>query len=198
MPAEGTAVTPTTSSRRVASDTGMPRTVGRYGIEAASTSVEIRTRYAGVPVGGAFHGVAGTIDVPSDITGATVAVTVDPVSFAPSAGPLGGVLRKGLGTDAGPHIRFEAARMAPILESFVTHDGDRPLWALVGTLTVGCVSQPVRIAVGAVRPVDGGAAIAFSGTTTLRCSAFGVRRDGGLLSDTVRVRIAGVASRCDG
>jgi len=188
-------VTPTVSSPRVAVDTGMPRTVGRYVIDAASTCVEIRTRYAGLPVGGAFDGVAGTIDVPSDLTRACVSVTVDPGSFAPSAGPLGGLLRRGFEADAGPVTHFEATRMEPILESFVTHDGDRPLWAVVGALTLCGVTRPVRIAVGVVRPVDGGATIAFSGTTTLRCSDFGVRRHGGLLSDTIRVRIGGVASR---
>lgn len=188
-------MTPTISSCPVAADTGMPRTVGRYVIDAASTCVEIRTRCAGVPVGGSFDAVAGTINVPSDLTRATVSATVQPAGFAPSAGPLGGLLRRAFQTDVGPVAQFDATRMEPILDSFVTHDGDRPLWALVGTLTLGGVTRPLRIAVGVVRPVDGGAAIAFSGTATLRCSTFGVRRRGGLLSDTVRVRISGVASR---
>ena len=196
--AEGTAVTPTTSSLRATFDTSMPRTVGHYVIDSASTSVEIRTRYAGLPVGGTFHAVAGTIDVPSDLTGAAVAVAVDSTTFAPAAGPLGGLLRRGFADDAGPVTHFEATRMEPILESYVTHDGDRPLWALVGRVTLGGVTRPVRIAVGVVRPLEGGTAIAFSGTTTLRCSDFGVRRHGGLLADTVRVRITGVASRAAG
>lgn len=191
-------MTRTTSSHRVVADAGMPRTVGRYVIDAASTYVEIRTRYAGIPVGGTFDAVVGTIDLPSDVTRATVDATVDPGSFVPTTGPLGGLLRRGIETDVGPGMRFEAARMEPILESFVTHDGDRPLWALAGTLTVGGVSRAVRIAVGVVRPLDGGAAVAFSGTMTLQCSAFGLRRHGGLRSDTIRVRIGGVASRCDG
>lgn len=188
-------MTPTTSCPRVTVEAGMPRTVGHYVLDGESTSVEVRTRYAGVPVGGTFDGVAGTIDVPNDLTGAAAAVTVDTTSFAPVAGPLGGLLRSGLEADAGAVAHFEAARMEPILESFVTHDGDRPLWALVGRLTLGGVTRPLRIAVGVVRPIDGGAAIAFSGTTTLRCSDFGVRRHGRLLADAVRVRITGVASR---
>ncbi|HSJ43183.1 MAG TPA: YceI family protein [Euzebyales bacterium] len=184
-----------TSSPRAAVDAGMPRTAGRYEIDAASTSIEIRTRCAGLPVGGTFDGVAGRIEVLNDLTRATVSVTVDPGSFAPTAGPLGALLRRGVEANAGPVTHFEADRMEPILESFVTHDGDRPLWALVGNLTLCGVTRPARIAVGVVRPLDGGATIAFSGTTTLRCAQFGVRRHGGLLSDTIRVRIRGVASR---
>ena len=87
--------------------------------------------------------------------------------------------------------------MEPILESFVTHDGDRPLWALVGDLSLGGVSRPARIAVGVVRTVDDGDAVVFSGSASLRCSDFGIRRPGRLLSDTFHLRIMGIAYRED-
>lgn len=187
-------MTPLTSTPPVA-DTGTARTLGQYAIDTARTRVEIRARYLGLPVGGVFDDVAGTIDVPSDLAAAGVAVTIDPASFHTGGGPFGTWLRAGFAADAGAVVRFEAGRMEPILESFVTHDGDRPLWALVGNLTLCGVTRPVRIAVGVVRPLDDGVAIAFSGTTVVRCSDFGVRRQGGLLSDTIRVRIIGIASR---
>lgn len=187
-------MTSTTCTPRVAVETGVPRTAGRYAIDA-STSVEIRTRYAGLPVGGSFGGVTGWIDVPGDMTGSTAAVVVDTATFVPDGGPFAGVLRRRADVGSAPAVHFEASRMEPILESFVTHDGERPLWALVGVLTVGAVARPVRIAVGVMRVVDGGDAISFSGTTTLRCGDLNVRRSGGLLSDTVRVRVAGVARR---
>lgn len=167
---------------------------GRYVIDTTRTSVDIAMRYMGLPVGGTFERVVGTITVPDDLRTASVGVTLDAAS-------LHRVRRRGRTWAGGlidaathPDVRFEADRMEPILESFVTHDGDRPLWALVGRLTLCGTTRDVRVAVGAMRatPDDG---LVFTGSTTVRCSAFGVSRRGGLLGDTVRVRIAGAATR---
>ena len=54
-----------------------------------------------------------------------------------------------------------------------------------------------RIAVGVVRTVDDGDAVVFSGSASLRCSDFGIRRPGRLLSDTFHLRIMGIAYRED-
>lgn len=190
-------MTSITCTPRVAVDAGVPRTSGRYAIDA-STSVEVRSRYAGLPVGGTFGGVTGWIDIPGDMTGSSAAVVVDTATFVPTGGPFAGVLRRRADVGSAPAVRFEASRMEPILESFVTHDGERPLWALVGVLSAGAVARPVRIAVGVMRVVDGGDAISFTGTTTLRCADLDIPRSGGLLSDTIRVRVAGVARRTVG
>jgi polyisoprenoid-binding protein YceI len=189
------AMAPTTSVPPSAADGCWPRTLGRYAIDTARSRVEVRARCLGLPVGGVYDGVAGAIDVPTDLTASAVSVTVDPSSLRTTGGPLGKWLRTSIGDEPTSLARFDAVRMEPILESFVTHDGDRPLWALVGTLTLHGTSRTVRIAIGVVRSVDSGASIAFSGSTVLRCSDFEIPRARGLLGDTLRVTITGVATR---
>lgn len=171
------------------------RIAGRYAIDTTRTRVEVALRYAGMRVGGSFDAIAGSITVPDELRSASVAVTLDAASLHAGRGRrrrwVGGLL------DARTHpfARFEAARMEPILESFVTHDGDRPLWALVGQLTLCGTTRTVRVAVGSMRPTADDA-LMFTGSTTVRCSDFGIARRGGLVADTVHVRITGVATRC--
>lgn len=195
MTAEGSAVSTTTSA--VPADRPDARTrVGTFEIDGSSTRVEVQLRVAGVPVTGSAGAVSGTVQVPADLMSASVSVRV----AEPCRGLLPSWLRRSRHTDAttGDVAVFEATRMEPILESFVTHDGDRPLWALVGTLTVGGVTRPTRLAVGVVRTVANGGAVVFSGTATLRCADFGIPRRAGLLGQTVHVRVTGIAHRADG
>lgn len=169
---------------------------GHYSIDASQTTVDIALRYLGLPVGGTFDGVAGSIIVPDELRSASVAVTLDAGALRHGRGRRRRWAGALLDAETYPFVRFEADRMEPILESFVTHDGDRPLWALVGRLTLCGTTREVRVAVGAMRPTaDDG--LAFTGSATVRRSAFGLTRRGGLLGDTVRVRIAGVATRAD-
>lgn len=171
------------------------RAAGRYGIDTTRTRITVGVRLAGLPVWGSFDAVSGDLDVPADLKAARASVTVEAARFSYAGRVRGRVAGSVLDNDVHPTIRFEADRMEPILESFVAHDGTRPLWALVGTLTLSGVTRPVRIAVDAVRPTDNGGAVQFGATTMVRCSDFGLRRRRGLVGDTVRVRIAGVAER---
>lgn len=171
------------------------RASGHYAVDAARTRVKVGVRLVGVPVWGAFDTVDGAFEVPSDLTAASARFSVSAASLSCGGRRRDRVAGAVLDVDAHPVIAFEADRMEPILESFVTHDGDRPLWALVGTLTVRGIARSVRIAVGVVRPTANGDAIEFAGTTIVRCSEFGLGRGGGLLGDVVRVRISGVAER---
>jgi polyisoprenoid-binding protein YceI len=193
--AGGTPVTPTNAAGADRTEVRAPGGVGRYGIDDAQTRVEVRLRYAGIPLTRVAGRAAGTIEVPTDLTSVNIAVRVDVGDLT----SIGGHHAARPGHDVEPAAAavatFEASRMEPILESYVTHDGDRPLWALVGDLTLGGVMRPARIAVGVVRTVDDGDAVVFSGSATLRCSDFGIRRPGRLLSNTFHLRITGMAYR---
>lgn len=171
---------------------------GSYEIDATRTRVEVGVRLAGLPVWGTFTAIDGELEVPSDLMAARARINIDASQFSGGSRRRDRVASTVLDSDGHPAIRFEADRMEPILESFVTHDGDRPLWALVGTLTMCGVTQPVRIAVGMVRSTDDGRTVEFAATTTVRCSDFGLGRRSRLLADVVRVRISGVADRDGG
>jgi polyisoprenoid-binding protein YceI len=173
------------------------RAAGRYGIDAARTRVEVGVRVAGLRLWGVFDAVDGELEVPGDLRAARASVTVDAARLSWGGRGRDRVAGRVLDSAAHPLIRFDADHMEPILESFVTHDGDRPLWALVGTLTLCGVTRPVRVAVDVVRPTDNGAAVQFGATTVVRRADFGMRRRG-LIGDTVRVRIKGVAAGDDG
>lgn len=192
--AEGTHVLRSATPTPGTGDAVTRRIGGHYSIDASRTTVDIALRYMGLPVGGTFDRVTGSITVPDELRSASVAVTLDAASLHRVRGRKQRWAGALLDADVHPFVHFEADRMEPILESFVTHDGDRPLWSLVGRLTLCGTTREVHVAVGAMRPIpDDG--LAFTGSTTVRCSAFGVHRRGGLLADTVRVRIAGVATR---
>ncbi len=176
-------------------DNRVSRTQGRYLVDARRTRVAVMVRCVGVPVRGVFDDHAGVLDVPADLTAARAVLCVDATSLRTGGRRRDRLAHAILDGQAHPAIRFEADRMEPIVEPFVTHDGDRPLWALVGHLTLAGVTRPIRLAVGVVRPVDNGAAIEFSATATVRCSDFGLHRRGGLVGDVVRVNIVGTADR---
>lgn len=182
-----------------AAGAGPRRLGGRYAIDPDRTRVTIRARGFGRQLRGAFAGVRGSIDVPGDLSGARVAVTIDAAQFRSGSARRDRMVHGPavLDADVHPVLRFGADGMVPILESFVTHDGDRPLWALDGHLSVRGTSCPVRIAIGAARAGDGGD-LHFEATTTVRRSDFDVRRRPGLLGDSVRVRISGAAMRSAG
>ncbi|CAN5743896.1 hypothetical protein BH23ACT10_BH23ACT10_24690 [soil metagenome] len=168
---------------------------GHYVIDAARTRVEVGVRLAGLPVWGAFDTLQGAFEIPADLTVASARLRVVAGSLSCGSRRRNRLAAAVLDVETHAAIDFEAERMEPILESFVTHDGDRPLWALVGTLTVRGIARPVRIAVGVVRPTADGSAVEFTGTTIVRCSEFGLGRGGGLIGDIVRVRINAVAER---
>lgn len=174
------------------------RAAGSYRIDETATEVEVGVRIAGLPAWATFDTVQGEAEVPNDLTAARVHATIDATRLRSGSRRLDRLAAVVLDVDDHPVIRFNAERMEPILESFVTHDGDRPLWALVGTLTVRGMTRPVRVAVGVVRPSSDGTAMRFEATTTVRCAEFGIRRRGRLIGDLVRVRITGTGVRSDG
>lgn len=179
-----------------AADRCARRTVGTFSIDPSSTRIDVSLRQAGMPVRGCFLAAEGTIDVPDDIRSASVSVRFDATAFRSGRRRRDRRVHARLvAGDADPVVSFEAGRMEPILESFVTPDGDRPLWRLIGELTLGGVTRQVAIAIGRVRihPDDG--ALEFAATTTVRCSELGLPRRGGLIGDTINVIITGRADR---
>jgi polyisoprenoid-binding protein YceI len=172
-------------------------TTGRWVIDAQHTAVMIRVRMLGVPLRGRFDGAAGVIDVPDDITRSRVSATVRSDSLrtwwasqdrhARSVRPLDAA--------AEPTLSFSAAGLRPIIESVVTPDGERPLWWLVGELTVMKVSRPLCLALGVVQLRDDAQVLEFGATATLRRSDFGVKHLRGLMGDTVDLTIRGRAHR---
>ncbi|MBW3606369.1 MAG: YceI family protein [Actinobacteria bacterium] len=185
----------TTTSVPGTASPGTTRVSGSYRIDETGTQVEVGVRIGGLPAWATFDTVHGDAEVPSDLTTARVHATIDATRLRSGSRRLDRLAATVLDVDDHPVIRFDADRMEPILESFVTHDGDRPLWALVGTLTVCGITRPVRIAVGVVRPTRDGTAMRFEATTTVRCAEFGIRRRGRLIGDLVRVRITGAGLR---
>jgi polyisoprenoid-binding protein YceI len=190
-------VTPTNTAAADRAEVRPRGGVGRYGIDDAQTRVEVRLRYAGIPLTRVAGRAEGAIEVPSDLMSVNMSVRVDIGDLTSFGGHRAARPGRDVERAVAAVATFEASRMEPILESYVTHDGDRPLWALVGDLTLGGVTRPARIAVGVVRTVDDGDAVVFSGSATLRCSDFGIRRPGRLLSDTFHLRIVGIAYRDD-
>lgn len=179
-------------------DVRVRQTQGRYLIDAARTRVEVTLRCVGMPLRGVFDSVVGALDVPADLRGSQLSVSLDTARFRTGGRHRNRLAGDLLDAETHPTIRFDADRMEPILEPFVTHDGDRPLWALVGRLTLSGVTRTVRIAVGGVSPVNNGDTVEFAATTTVRCSDFGLSRRGGLIGDVVRVSIVGAADRDTG
>lgn len=187
----------TTTSVAGTASSGTTRASGSYRIDETATQVEVGVRIAGLPVWATFDSVQGEAEVPGDLRAARVCATIDATRLRSGGRRLDRVAAAILDVDDHPVIRFDADRMEPILESFVTHDGDRPLWALVGTLTVRGITRPVRIAVGVVRPSSDGTTMRFEATTTVRCAEFGIPRRGRLIGDLVRVRITGSGVRSE-
>ena len=167
---------------------------GRWVIDPGDTAVTIRARMLGVPVRGRFDGAEGMIDVPEDITRATVSAIVPSDRFRARWAPRGRSERL-LAAAVHPRLSFTAAGLRPIMESVVTPDGERPLWWLSGELTVMKVTRPLRLALGIVRLCDDAPALEFGATATLRRSDFGVTDLRGVIGDTVGVTVRGRARR---
>lgn len=167
---------------------------GRWVIAADETAVTVRVRMLGIPVRGRFRGAAGRIDVPDDITRATVSATVRSDGLrAPWMGR--DHTARILDAAAHPNLSYSATGLRPIMESVVTSDGARPLWWLTGDLTVMEVTRPLRLALGVVHLRDDGGALGFAASATLRRSDFGVTHLRGVVGDTIDVTVRGLAHR---
>jgi polyisoprenoid-binding protein YceI len=172
-------------------------TTGRWVIDARQTAVTIRVRMLGVPLRGRFDEAAGVIDVPDDITRSWVSATVRGDSLRTWWAARDRYARTGddLDATAEPHLSFSATGLQPIMESVITADGERPLWWLVGELTVMKITRPLRLALGVVQLQDDAQTLQFGATATVRRSDFGVTHLRGLMGDTVDLTIRGRAHR---
>jgi polyisoprenoid-binding protein YceI len=156
--------------------------LGRYEIDVTRSTVRFRTRHMfGLgPVRGTFAIRSGTADIAEPLADGAVHAEIDTASFRTGNGQRDQTVLSARFLDATrfPVISFRDGR--------VSADGR----TIGGTLTVGEVSRPVSLSLGAVTPAEG----AFTASATLRVdrTEFGLTAMRGLagryLDLTVEVR----------
>lgn len=186
---------PTTGGDR-ATTPCRPRTSGRFAIDATRTFLTVRSRWFGLRHTATVRGLAGELEVPDEVRATSVRATVQPgavITGAPWRWMRSRRAARTGGAVAG--TTFAADRLHPILDSYTTPDGDRPLWALEGELTVHGHSRPARAALCVLRQSRDGRAVDFEATLTVRPADFGLPAGLGR-SPEVHVRVVGVAIAC--
>lgn len=164
-------------------------TAGRYTIDTTRSFLTVRSRRFGLPVTATVWGLAGVLEVPDELRATRLRAAVRPGAVI-TGGPWHWLRSRRSGRTGGvvAGTTFTADRLVPILDSYTTPDGDRPLWALDGELTMQGRSRRTRVALCVLRPTrDGG--VELEATVSVRPADFGL--SGG--RRPVDVRIVGVA-----
>jgi polyisoprenoid-binding protein YceI len=180
----------------MATEPPRPTSGGRFTIDATRTFLTVRSRRFGMPASSTVWGLTGELEVPDELRATSLRATVQPgavITGAPwrwmrsrRAARTGGVVGG---------ATLTAGRLQPILDSYTTPDGDRPLWALDGELTLRGCSRRVRVALCVLRPARDGRTVDFEATLTLRPTDFGLAGGPGRGAE-MHVRIVGVAVTC--
>lgn len=179
----------TTGTAHAAAAPPRTGTAGTYTIDTTRTSITMRSRRFGLPITSRVWGLTGVLDVPDDLRATRLRAAIIPGAVI-AGGPWRWLRSRRTGRTGGvvAGATFIADRLLPILDSYTTPDGDRPLWALDGELTLQGRSRRTRVALCVLRPTADGDGVAFEATVSVRPTDFGLPGHG-----PVHVRIDGVA-----
>lgn len=169
---------------------------GRFTIDTTRTCLSLRSRRFGVRSTSIVWGLTGELEVPDELTATSVRATVQPGAVI-TGGPWRWMRSRRTARTGGAvaGTTFTADRLHPILDSYTTPDGDRPLWALDGELTLCGRSRPARAALCVLRPARDGRTVDFEATLTVRPADFGLAVGPGRGAE-VHLRIVGVGVAC--
>ncbi len=170
-----------------------PRAGRRFTIDTTQTTLTVRSRRFGVPSTATVWGLTGDMELPDDLRATRLRASIRPgavITGVPWRWMRSRRTARTGGVVAG--TTFAAERLQPILDSYTTPDGDRPLWAFDGELTLQGHTLPARAALCVLRPARDGRTVDFEATLTVRPDAFGLTGGVGR-SREVHVRVVGVA-----
>jgi polyisoprenoid-binding protein YceI len=164
-------------------------TAGTYTIDTTRTSLTVRSRWLGLPVTSTVWGLTGVLEVPDELRETRLRTMIGPGAVI-AGGPWRWMRSRPAGRTGGAMAgaTFTADALLPILDSYTTPDGDRPLWALDGDLTLQGRSRRARVALCVLRPAADGSRVEFEATVSVQPADFGLPGGG-----PVHVRIVGVA-----
>jgi len=169
-----------------------PSTVkaGTYNVEPGHTQVGFSLLHLGFSYySGLFSNVSGTLSLdPSDPTAAKLDVTIPIESVATTSTKLDGELK---GADWFDAAKYPTATFTSTKVVAMGKDGAK----ITGNLTLHGVTKPETLTahfVGAgINPLDKKYTVGFEATGTIKRSEFGVKTYVPLVSDAVRLTIAG-------